>query len=124
MYNPLDDLPSQFHVRTPGSPAPTHYSIVTANSTPSPRHHQQFVTVYGRILILAGVILSNSAGAPPLWPLLLPLLFSLVAAAVSDNGTVPARSTAGIVALPARSTFQLQSRDPCSEGDTHAAYKA
>ena len=44
MYNPLDDLPSQFHVRTPGSPAPTHYSIVTANSTPSPRHHQQVMS--------------------------------------------------------------------------------
>ena len=46
MYNPLDDLPSQFHVRTPGSPAPTHYSIVTANSTPSPRHHQQYIYIY------------------------------------------------------------------------------
>ena len=44
MYNCLDDLPSQLHVRTPGSPAPTHYSIVTANSTPSPRHHQQVMS--------------------------------------------------------------------------------
>ena len=40
----LNDLPSQFHRRNLGSPAPTHYSIVMANSTPSPRHHQQVMS--------------------------------------------------------------------------------